>query len=255
MASASKFIWYELMTSDLDAAEAFYTAVVGWNAETWPGEFRYTIVKAGDTGVAGLMALPAEATAMGTPPCWVGYIQADDVDAAAARLGKAGGHVHRQPSDIPNVGRFSVVADPQGAIFILFKPTGEGMPEPAPMTPGHVGWRELYAEDWSAAFDFYTGQFGWTKGEAYDMGPMGTYQLFATGGDATGGMMDKPAQMPAPAWLYYFNVDDIDAAMKRVTYHGGQVLNGPMEVPGNAWIIQAKDPQGAMFALVGWRKQ
>lgn len=255
MATASKFVWYELMTSDLDAAEAFYKAVVGWNSESWDGDFRYTIVKAGDRGVAGMMTLPAEAAAMGTPPCWLGYIHAEDVDAATARLGDAGGRIHRQPSDIPNVGRFSVVADPQGATFILFKPTGEAEPEPAPMTPGHIGWHELYATDWRAAFDFYSAQFGWTRGEAMDMGPMGTYQLFATGGDAAGGMMNKPAEMPVPAWLYYFNVDDIDAATKRVTDNGGTVVNGPIEVPGGAWIIQALDPQGAMFALVGWRRQ
>ena len=254
MASPSKFIWYELMTSDLDGAEAFYKAVVGWTSETWPGDFRYTIVKAGETPVAGLMMLPDEAAAMGTPPCWVGYIHAKNVNTATTKVAKAGGAVHRQPSDIPNVGRFSVVADPQGATFMLIKPTGEGMPDTAPMTPGHIGWHELYATDWRAAFKFYAKQFGWTKGDAIDMGPMGTYQLFATGGDATGGMMDKPAQMPAPTWLYYFNVDDIDAATRRVIDNGGQVLNGPMEVPGGAWIIQAKDPQGAMFALVGWRK-
>jgi predicted enzyme related to lactoylglutathione lyase len=66
-------------------------------------------------------------------------------------------------------------------------------------------------------------------------------------------MMTKPAEFPAPAWLYYFQVTGIDAAKQRVEAGGGKVLNGPMEVPGGGWIVQAQDPQGAMFAVVGTR--
>jgi predicted enzyme related to lactoylglutathione lyase len=248
----SNFVWYELMTTDLDAAGAFYKTVVGWNSEAWDkSEMRYTIVKAGDTAVAGLMTIPAEAAKMGARPAWHGYIHAGDVDAATENVKKAGGTVYREPDDIPEIGRFSVVADPQGAVFTLFTPKGEGQAPAAPMTPGHIGWHELYAAEWQSAFDFYAGQFGWTKADAMDMGPMGIYQLFAAGGDAIGGMMTKPAQIPAPMWLYYFNVGDIDAAAQRITGNGGKVLMGPMEVPGGGWIIQATDPQGAMFALVG----
>jgi predicted enzyme related to lactoylglutathione lyase len=249
-ASPNTFVWYELMTTDTDAAEAFYGAVIGWTPQAFslPG-MRYTVMNAGETMVAGVMSLPPEAA--GLPPGWVGYIGIDDVDAATERLRQAGGSVHRAPADIPDVGRFSVVADPQGAMFMLFKPSGEGGPPAPPMTPGHVGWRELYAADGASAFDFYAGQFGWTKAEAMDMGPMGIYQLFAAGGDPIGGMMNKPEGVPAPAWLYYFNVAAIDAAAGRVTEHGGQILMGPHQVPGGSWIIQCIDPQGAPFALVG----
>ena len=81
---------------------------------------------------------------------------------------------------------------------------------------------------------------------------MGTCLLFNAGGDAIGGMMNSP-DLPRPAWLFYFNVEDIDAAHRRLTDAGGQVRFGPTEVPGGGWIIQATDPQGAMFALVGPR--
>ena len=168
-------------------------------------------------------------------------------------VAKAGGKVYREPADIPSVGRFSVVADPQGAMFMLFSPQGEAQPKVPPMTEGHVGWRELYTTDWKSAFDFYSGKFGWQKGEAMDMGPMGVYQLFTVDGEQTGGMMNKPAEIPHAMWLYYFNVGDIDAAAGRVRDGGGQVLNGPMEVPGGSWIVQCTDPQGAMFALAGRR--
>lgn len=247
-----RFVWYELMTTDPDAAESFYTQVVGWTAQdAGLGDTNYTMLSAGERGVAGLMELPAEARDAGARPGWIGYIGVTDVDAAVIRLKEAGGTVHKPADDIPAIGRFAVVADPQGANFVLFEPFMEGPGErPAPGTAGHTGWHELYATDWEAAFAFYSSQFGWTKADAMDMGPMGTYQLFATGGEPVGGMMNKPDAMPNPAWLYYFNVDGIDAAVTRVTDNGGQIVNGPMEVPGGSWIVQATDPQGALFALV-----
>jgi predicted enzyme related to lactoylglutathione lyase len=112
----------------------------------------------------------------------------------------------------------------------------------------------LHTTDWPAAFGFYAALFGWTKGEPFDMGPMGVYQLFATGDCPVGGMMNMTAEPKAPPhWLYYFNVEAIDAAVARVAAAGGQVLNGPMQVPGGSWIVQGLDPQGAPFALVGPR--
>jgi predicted enzyme related to lactoylglutathione lyase len=205
---------------------------------------------AGSTPVAGAMTLPQEACDAGGRPGWMGYVGVADADAAVRKLTGAGGKVHRPPADIPGIGRFAVVADPHGAAFALFQPHG-GSQEPAsPMTPGHVGWHELYAGDGAEAFAFYSGQFGWTKGDAMDMGPMGVYQLFQTGGLPIGGMMTKPPAIPQPYWGFYFTVPEINAAVDRVKAGGGQVLNGPMEVPGGAWIIQGLDPQGAAFALV-----
>jgi predicted enzyme related to lactoylglutathione lyase len=108
------------------------------------------------------------------------------------------------------------------------------------------------AGDGAAAFDFYAAQFGWTLAETLDMGEMGQYRIFATGGDKAGGIMTNPAQSPAPPhWRFYFGVDVIDAAKSRIETAGGQVLMGPHEVPGGAWIVQAFDPQGALFAVVG----
>jgi predicted enzyme related to lactoylglutathione lyase len=241
------------MTTDMDAAEAFYTKVVGWGAEPFNGGSgmpRYTVMKVGDRGVGGVMTLPEEAAKMGMPPAWVGYIHADDTDTATASVKKAGGKVHREPSDIPGVGRFSVVADPQGAVFMLLQPNGPDQPPVAMGTPGHIGWRELMATDWQSALDFYSGQFGWKKDNSIDMGEMGIYQLFAVNGEQNGGMMNRPPNMPSPAWQFYFNVPAIDAAAKRVTDGGGTIIFGPMEVPGGQWAMNCVDPQGAHFGLV-----
>jgi predicted enzyme related to lactoylglutathione lyase len=251
--SQGTFVWYDLMTTDKPAALAFYQAVLGWG--TAPGgvaDRDYTVLSAGETPIGGAMTLPETACQAGARPSWIGYIGVDDVDAAVARLEAAGGGVHRAAEDIPGVGRFAVVHDPQGATFTLFTPLGGRPPMPdSAGTPGHVGWHELHAAPWQDAFDFYAAQFGWTKTDAVDMGPMGTYQLFATGGLSIGGMMTKMPNVPVPVWLYYFNVDDAAAAVTRIKNAGGQVLNGPHQVPGGSWIVQALDPQGAMFAVVG----
>lgn len=248
---AANFFWYELMTSDVDAAARFYPAVVGWTTQEFPGsDMRYVVVNANGVGVGGLMTIPPSAAAMGAGPAWLGYIHAKDVDKQTASLTAAGGQVHRQPEDIPGVGRFSVVADPQGATFMLLQPNGPDQAELDPMTPGHVGWCELMATDWRRAFDFYSGQFGWTKGEAVDMGDMGTYQTFMQTELQGGGMMNRPPHMPMPFWGFYFAVEGIDAAAGRCTEHGGSITFGPMQVPGGQWVVNCMDPQGAHFSMV-----
>jgi len=246
------FVWYELMTSDAKAGEAFYRDVVGWGAQGagMPG-VDYTLMTVGSMPVAGMMTMPAEACSAGAKPGWIGYVGTEDVDASVAKVSKLGGKVHKGPADIPGVGRFAVVADPDGAVFALFKwqPPQDGE-RPAPDAPGTTAWRELYTGDLQGVFDFYAQLFGWSKADAFDMGPMGTYQLFAHDGETIGGMMTKPAQAPRPCWNYYFNVDAMGAAVERVKRDGGQVLTGPMQVPGGSWIIQGLDPQNAAFALL-----
>jgi predicted enzyme related to lactoylglutathione lyase len=251
---ANPFFWYELMTSDPSAAKAFYAAVVGWEPQDLGGPHAgYTILNAGGRAVGGMMRLPEEACEKGATPGWMGYVRVDDTDAAASALEAAGGRVLRDPADIPEVGRFAVVADPGGAAFMLLAPTPRGeMPPPQPrMTPGHIGWHELYAADGEAAFPFYADRFGWSEVSTMDMGSMGLYRLWsADGGEADGGMMTAPAHAPEPRWRFYFVVEGIEAAAARIAQNGGTVTHGPMEVPDDSWVVQGIDPQGAAFALV-----
>ena len=246
-----KFIWFDLMTTDMKAAEAFYKEVVGWDAatDTTTGQ-PYTLFSMGKSVIAGLMAVPPDAAERGARPGWSGYIGVDDVDENVGKVTAAGGSILRPASDIPGVGRFAVMADPHGAMFILFK--GNGTPQPPPTTtndPGWIGWNELHAGDLATEWAFYSELFGWVKERDVDMGPMGVYRVFGTGG-AGGGMMTKMAQVPHPFWLYYINVSSVDAAVERIKAGGGQVTMGPHEVPGGSWIVQGMDPQGAVFAVV-----
>jgi uncharacterized protein len=249
-----RFAWYELATTDMESAKAFYGDVLGWGTQDVPASGpAYTLFTAAGAAVSGLMELPKEATASGLRPSWLGYVGVDDVDAAANRIEELGGAVHVPPTEIPNVSRFSIGVDPQMATIALLKWLNGDQQQPAELdAPGRVGWHELLAADWEQAFAFYRELFGWQKAQT-DTGAVGTYQLFSARGETIGGMYTKPAMEPVPFWLYYFNVGDIDVAMKRVKAGGGTILTGPIEVPGRRWIARCTDPQAAIFALMGKR--
>lgn len=254
MSDHGRFIWYELMTPDVAGATAFYGDVVGWTASQMPGgDMPYWVLEADGYGVGGVMALGEEHKAAGIPPNWTAYVAVDDADAAVEKARSLGGSVMREPQDIPGVGRLAIIADPAGAVLAVMKPTPPpgGRPEAPKDALGHTGWHELYSGPTDTTFAFYQGLFGWTKDEVHDLGPMGAYQLFSNQDGQVGGMMQKPDNLPATCWLYYVRVGDIDAAAGRVRAGGGQVLNGPMEVPGGDWVLQGMDPQGAMFCLMG----
>jgi len=110
------FSWFELMTSDVDGAKKFYANLFGWNTEDMPmGDMNYTIVKVGEEGLGGIMSTPPQAE--GAPPNWGVYVTVDDVDATAGKAEELGGKILVPPTDIPNVGRFCVLQDPQGAVI------------------------------------------------------------------------------------------------------------------------------------------
>jgi predicted enzyme related to lactoylglutathione lyase len=253
MSVENQFGWYELLTTDT-SVESFYKQAIGWGAQPAPDGMPYTLFTADDVPVAGMMEMPEPLRAQSIPPFWLGYVTVANLDEAVERATKLGASVMKAPMEVPGVGRFAAIVDPQGAAISMIEWTNPTGSEAPPMAIGHVGWHELATTDWQAAFDFYAAMFGWQKAEAMDMGPMGTYQMFSLGDRTLGGMMNRPPQMPVSAWGFYVSVDDIDAAHNRVVSGGGTVLQGPMEVPGGIWILQFRDPKGAFFAIVGPRK-
>jgi predicted enzyme related to lactoylglutathione lyase len=196
------------------------------------------------------MELPAEARAGGVPPHWVGYVAVPDVDATAARVEELGGHVIMGPHDIPNMGRFVIFADLQGASIAAYTGSQEMPAEDREPEPGDVSWHELATTDHEAALDFYSDLFGWEKSEAMDMGEAGLYQMYNRAGRMLGGMYNKTADQPGPpAWLYYITIGDLDATVGRVKANGGKIVVEPMEVPGGSRIAVGIDPQGSGFGL------
>jgi hypothetical protein len=249
------FIWYELLTTDPDAAAAFYGDVVGWTAASagQPG-VDYRIFSAGGTQVAGHMKLPDGAAEMGMRPGWLGYIGVDDVDSAVARIEAAGGKVRMPAMDMEGVGRIAMVADPQGVAFYVMRgESDEASGSFAPMQPGRCNWNELSTPDQEGALAFYTRQFGWEKGDVMPMGEMGGYQFIEQDGGMIGAIMTVPPGR-RPAWKFAFGVADIDEAAGKIRAAGGTVRHGPVEVPGGAFAVMADDPDGAGFMVVGPRR-
>lgn len=250
------WVWYELLTSDADAAQAFYEKVAGWkiaraeiNGQAAPMDYR--ILTAADGQPAGGLMKAPEGASM--PPAWLGYIGVDDVDAAVAGVEADGGRVHMPATDLEGVGRLALLTDPQGVTFYVMKGASD---EPSPAygrrAMGHCSWNELVTPDDAAALAFYGKRFGITKEGAMPMGEMGDYSfLKSPGGDEPfGAVMRQQPNQPVAAWTFYFRIPDVDAAAEAVKAEGGQILAGPMEVPGGERIIVASDPQGAVVGFV-----
>jgi len=244
-----RLLWYELLTSDMKAAEQFYKAVVGWSVAPFEGSpDPYDMwIRPDGVPMGGVMKLPE---GMNVPPHWGMYVGVPNLEEAVARIEGLGGSWMSPVIQVPTVGRMRTMKDPQGAMFSIYEPASPPKnPEGEPQI-GDVSWHELYTTDAEAALTFYQTMFGWQPTESMDMGEMGKYHMFGRL-FPIGGMMNKPkemAQVP-PSWNMYVRVDDVQAAGERVKANGGQVTNGPMEVPGGDWIVNCMDPQGAAFSL------
>ncbi|HEX4495804.1 MAG TPA: VOC family protein [Thermoanaerobaculia bacterium] len=248
-----RFVWFDLASPDLEAAKSFYPAVVGWGTQVFeaPG-MAYTMWTAGERPIGGNLEMTAQAAAGLDRPHWLAYIGVPAVDATVARAQELGAKAVMPPTDIPSVGRFAVIADPQGALTAPFTPAPGGMSPPeGPPPMGDFSWHELATSDSQAAFAFYSELYGWVKVSEFDMGPdLGIYQLFGRGGAPLGGMYTKTADLPGPpAWLPYARVADINAATEAVRQHGGQIQHGPVEVPTGDWVVMILDNQGTPFAM------
>jgi predicted enzyme related to lactoylglutathione lyase len=247
-----RFVWYDLMTSDPKAAEDFYGQLIGWGTQEWEGgDQPYKMWTNKDTPLGGVMEIPEEARAAGAPPHWMAYVSVDDVAATVSKVKEAGGSVLKDTTDIPDAGSFAVLADPQGAAFAIYSSASEGEETASEeQQVGRFSWNELATSDYKGALQFYSGLFGWSPQEAMDMGEGNIYQIYGRGGPPLGGMFNKPDEMPGPPmWLYYISVDDVNASVEKVKELGGEVVNGPMEVPDGDLIAQCLDPQGALFAI------
>ncbi len=253
MTNTGRFVWYELLTTDVKGALAFYPEVVGWTTQPFDrGDYTMWVGSQGPLG--GVNPLPDAAKQMGAPSYWQANVEVANVDEAVAKVKQLGGKVY-VTEDIPTVGRFAVIADPQGAVISIFTPA-QDMKSHDVTKAGEFAWHELYTTDYLAAFEFYRQIVGWEQLGAFDMGPMGTYLLWGRDGKQLGGMMTMPEGMKTPdgravppSWMYYVVTDDLEGALARAKANGARVLNGPMDVPGGQRIVQLMDPQGAAFAL------
>lgn len=241
--------WFELLTNDRNAAIDFYQTVFGWGASDFrAGERPYTLWLNGDAPIGGGMDMPASVP-KGVPPHWLTYVSTPDLDAFVAKAKELGGAILNR-LDISDVGLIAIVGDPAGGgCFAAFQPYGSAPGHDGEARLGEVSWLELATDDIGKAWNFYSELCAWRETNRGDMGPAGAYLMFGRGEVELGGMYKRPAEAPAPSWLNYFRVEDARRSAELVSRHGGRIVNGPMEVPGDDWVAMCQDPQGANFAV------
>lgn len=249
-----QFVWYDLMTSDANAAKKFYPSLFGWKTQLFdkslPGN-PYTMWTSGGDAIGGVMPISEQQRSQGIPPHWMSSVQVRNVDESARQAQSLGAKVIFGPTDIPATGRYAALLDPQGAMLAIFQPEGamdgfDGTP-----TVGRVSWNELMTTDARRAFDYYRQLFGWEKTGEFDMGGGSMYLEFGAKGKMYGGMFNKMPGMEQVQsfWLPYVNVKDVNKTVAAASKAGAALANGPMEVPGGSWIAAFMDPQGAHFAV------
>ena len=233
------FVWRENVSSDPQRAQDFYTQLLGWEIEHFTaGEFDCPMISANGQMHGGFPTVPE-----GTPPHWAGNVQVASVDDTIEKTKDAGGELVAGPMDIPEVGRYAVLKDPQGAIVVAFQPAGEG-----PQGAGLFVWDELGTQDVDGAERFYNRVFGWTTtdmGEEY-----GGYKIFELGETRVAGLMKMPDPSIPSMWTPYIAVDDTDAIVAKAQELGGSVLVEAMDIPAVGRIAVLKDPVGAAFGII-----
>ena len=248
-----EFSWVDLATTDPEAAKTFYGALFGWTFVDMPAgpAMTYTMAKLGGETVAALYKMTPDMA--GAPPFWLSYVTVDDVDARTKKAAAAGGKVHKEPFDVMDAGRMSVLEDPTGAVLAFWTPK-KNIGASVKNEPGALCWNEVFTSNVDQAGRFYVQTLGW-KTKAIDMGPMGTYTLFNREGASNekneGGMMAlSPDMKGVPShWLTYFLVASCDAATKKLGELGGKTVMPPTDIPKIGRFSITQDPQGATFAL------
>ena len=249
---ANTFCWPELATSDTEGAKKFYADVLGWtyqDDEIGP-DMVYTMNLIGDKNAGAMFLINEEMKAMNIPPNWLQYVSVDSVDDKTAKAKDLGATALRDPMDVMDIGRMSVLQDPTGGVFALWQPK-QAHGSQLINEPGALSWNELFTNDVDRAGKFYTDLFDWSA-ETKDMG--GTmYTVFMNGERPAAGMMainqEEMGDAP-PNWLVYFATDDTDSAADRIKSGGGQILVPPQDIPEVGRCSVAMDPQGAAFAVI-----
>jgi predicted enzyme related to lactoylglutathione lyase len=245
------FCWVELGTTDGEAAKKFYTQLFGWSFTDVPigPAGVYTMLKQDDKEVGALYQMPEEMTAQGIPPHWLSYASVANADESAAKAKELGATLMKEPFDVFDVGRMSVIQDPTGAVFAIWQ-AGTHKGAALVNQPVSLCWNELTTKDTDKAGAFYSGLFGWDK-DAQQMEGM-VYTMFINNGRPAGGMYAPTPEMGdvPPNWLSYFAVGNADATASRAAELGGKVCLPPTDIPNIGRFSVITDPQGAAFAVI-----
>lgn len=246
-----KFVWSDLITDDVSAAQAFYGPLLGWTFEQTrrPGGGDYTlIVSRGGRYVGGMVLQPDPGDGVDYSR-WLGYLAVPDIDESVNYTSATGGEVVRAAHDLGTVARAAVVIDPQGAVVGLIH-SDRGYPADLPgVGVGEVAAHELLAGDAVAAAGWYTPLAEFSVRE--EQRSRGTYRWLVASGRDRAGIMQRPDDRVQPTWVTHFRVEDLADSVALVERLGGQVLLAPAQEVRGGSLAVVTDPTGALLALSG----
>ncbi len=248
MAGTGRAVWHDLMTTNAEKSIEFYSKLFGWKTDEFDmGDMgKYQMINVDGENIGGFVPMDPETE---IPSTWLAYVTVQDVDDLVKRVPELGGAVSMEPTDIPEVGRFAIVAGPEGAAISPFKGLTEMPEKENPPTSGRFVWDELISSNASASKEFYSSIFEWTPNDV-DMGEMGQYTIFKRGEKDAAGLMQMPPEAGMPSlWIPYIGTDDVDGAAGRVEGLGGGIAVPPSDIPGIGRFSVAADITGATFAL------
>jgi predicted enzyme related to lactoylglutathione lyase len=241
-----KFVWFDLLTEDPDAAERFYSSVFGWTFED-SGIRNYRLALSDGTPIAGV-APTDDRDADFTESRWLSSISVKSVDGAARRAESAGGEVLVDPVDVRGRGRLAAVRDPGGAEVVLLK-TLEGDPKDGGARPvGSFLWADLWTEDASVARSFYATLLGY-EARTLEVGREHRYEILGRDGVPRAGLVVVDLDGIESNWLPYVRVTSVAEAAERTRRSGGIVLLERRDV---AVLI---DPTGAAIGVQRWEER
>lgn len=247
-----KFVWIDLMTTDMTDARRFYGGLLGWSfAELGSGAQRYTVAYWGGAPVAGIVARP-ETPGQGPQARWIAYLSVPDVKVGVERVSAAGGQVLVPAQPVPGRGVMAIVADPDGVPFGLIR-SDSGDPPDMLAPPGDWIWALYQSPAATGAAAFYQNIAGYEvlRDERF---PQTSHYFLATGGFTRASLAEIPAERSGlrPDWVYFLRVTDMAASLKRAIELGGRVLVAARPDLYEGRIAVIADPQGAAVGLMTW---
>ena len=245
-----KFTWFDLLTDDVAGAKKFYGPVFGWTFADTPGaNGKYSVISVGSERIGGLFhrSKPAKS---GPTTRWLSFISVPDPAAAARYAESHGGKLIAGPTSAPARGTHVVLQDPQGALFAVLK-SDSGDPIDDPAQTGEFIWADLFVPRPAAAVEFYRGLVGWTSEKSSSRGNA-QHLVVSAGGFHRAGLTMLPDGAQQAGWLPYVQVDDVPAALQRVTSAGGKILTTPNRDLLNGNLAVVSDPNGGVIGIVKW---
>jgi predicted enzyme related to lactoylglutathione lyase len=243
-----QLVWADLLTDDVESARQFYADVFGWQ---FVGDDKYLQASNAAVPVAGIAHHePTDPDV--SEVVWLVSISVEDVDAAAAAVPGAGGKVLEGPLGVAKRGRYAIVEDGQGAVFVLLR-SEQGDPPDRRSVDNEWVWAELWTRDPGSAKRFYSAVAGYESRDIQE-GDDGTYTVLFNGGKPKTGIVELPWEEVPPHWMPYLRVADVGQTIAKIEQAGGHVLLAPGEEFDDGTVAIVSDPTGGVFAIQAQRR-